>query len=249
MASSDAACCVPAPPSDHASSATGAAGKEERWRDLGVYVVNSTNTSAAAVILISDVFGWDTPLLRKLADKVSAAGYLVVVPDVLHDDPFKPAETGSPFAAFPAWLQKHEPLKAVPEIKQIIEILKGKSITSIGVAGFCWGAKVAVLLARQKDIKAAVLLHPSRVVTDDFKEIIAPIAILAAEIDQGTPPSLVKEFRAVLTKRPEIDSFVKIYPEVAHGWTIRYDRSDKKAVQQADEAHQDMLSWFWKYLK
>lgn len=42
---------------------------------------------------------------------------------------------------------------------------------------------------------------------------------------------------------------MKIYPGVEHGWTTRYDIEDEKAVQSAEEACQDMLNWFIKYIK
>ena len=47
----------------------------------------------------------------------------------------------------------------------------------------------------------------------------------------------------------QFDSFVKIYPGVAHGWTVRYNVEDESAVKSAEEAHLDMLNWFTKYVK
>ncbi|KAJ0035434.1 hypothetical protein Pint_24929 [Pistacia integerrima] len=41
-----------------------------------------------------------------------------------------------------------------------------------------------------------------------------------------------------------VDGFVKIFPKVSHGWTVRYDVEDAEAVNCADEAHQNMLDWF-----
>lgn len=47
----------------------------------------------------------------------------------------------------------------------------------------------------------------------------------------------------------QVDSFVKIFPNVSHGWTLRYDTEDPKAVKAAEEAHQILLNWFDKHLK
>ena len=47
----------------------------------------------------------------------------------------------------------------------------------------------------------------------------------------------------------QIDSFVKIFPGVAHGWTVRYKADDESAVKSAEESHLDMLNWFTKYVK
>ncbi|KAB1214181.1 hypothetical protein CJ030_MR5G027204 [Morella rubra] len=77
----------------------------------------------------------------------------------------------------------------------------------------------------------------------------APIAILGAEIDKLSPPELLKQFEEVLTAKPEVDGYAKIFPKVAHGWTVRYNVADEVAVQRAEEAHQHMLEWFAKYAK
>jgi len=47
----------------------------------------------------------------------------------------------------------------------------------------------------------------------------------------------------------QVDSFVKIFPNVSHGWTVRYDPKDPKAVKAAEKAHDIMIGWFDKYLK
>lgn len=46
----------------------------------------------------------------------------------------------------------------------------------------------------------------------------------------------------------QLKSFVKIFPGVEHGWTVRYDESDEHAVEEANEAHKLMIDWFAKYL-
>lgn len=47
----------------------------------------------------------------------------------------------------------------------------------------------------------------------------------------------------------QVDRFVKIFPKVAHGWTVRYNVEDESAVKAAEEAHQNLLEWFAKYVK
>jgi len=46
----------------------------------------------------------------------------------------------------------------------------------------------------------------------------------------------------------QFDGYVKIFPGVAYGWTIRYNVEDESAVKRAKEAHLDMLNWFTKYV-
>ncbi|KAH0739745.1 hypothetical protein KY290_038450 [Solanum tuberosum] len=102
-------------------------------------------------------------LCRKLADKVAAVGYYVMVPDFLYGDPYNPENTEKPILV---WLQSHGTDKGFEDAKQVIAALKDKGISAIGAAGFCWGGKVVVELAKSDNIQAAVLLHPSFVFVD-----------------------------------------------------------------------------------
>jgi dienelactone hydrolase len=82
--------------------------------------------------------GWMTPQLRKLADKAAAAGYLAIVPDYMHGDPFKPSPEGGR-AGFAEWIVKHHPEGGVEVTKEMVKIIKSKGISAVGLAGFCWG--------------------------------------------------------------------------------------------------------------
>ncbi|XP_042970261.1 endo-1,3;1,4-beta-D-glucanase-like isoform X2 [Carya illinoinensis] len=135
--------------------------------------------------------------------------------------------------------------KGFEEAKPVIEAVKSKGVSAVGAAGFCWGAKVVVQLAKYELIQAAVILHPYIVTVDDIKAVKVPVAVLGAEIDEMAPPELLKQFEQVLSTKPEVDSYVKIFPKVMHGWTTRYDDEDDGALKSAEEAHhEDLLQWF-----
>ncbi|KAH9765344.1 DLH domain-containing protein [Citrus sinensis] len=252
--------CCANPPTLNPNSG---AGHVEKLGGLNTYVTGSPDSKVAA-LLISDVFGYEAPNLRKLADKVAAAGFYVAVPDFFHGDPN--VDGGRPLQE---WIKDHGVDKGFEEAKPVIQALKCRGITATGAVGFCWGAKVAVQLAKREFIQAAVLLHPSFVTVDDIKGVEVPISVLGAEIDQFSPPALVKEFEEALTAKSEheiafcltsmygrhqisllqVDSFVKIFPKVAHGWSVRYNAEDEFAVKAAEEAHQNLLEWLTKYVK
>ncbi|KOM44361.1 hypothetical protein LR48_Vigan05g196600 [Vigna angularis] len=145
--------------------------------------------------------GFKAPLLRKIADKVADNGYYVLVPDFLHGDPYDPKNVSRPTRV---WLKDHEPGKSSEEAKSIIEALKRKNVSAVGVAGFCWGAKTVTNLAKTELIQASVLLHPSYIVVNDIRGVNVPIAILGAEHDSLSPPKLVKEFEEVLKAKPQV---------------------------------------------
>eukprot|EP00262_Sarcandra_glabra_P020716 TRINITY_DN83_c0_g1_i3.p1 TRINITY_DN83_c0_g1~~TRINITY_DN83_c0_g1_i3.p1 ORF type:complete len:255 (+),score=62.13 TRINITY_DN83_c0_g1_i3:47-766(+) len=239
MASSE---CCDNPPTLSSSSGSG---RVEQIGGIKAYTTGSLD-SKLAVVFISDIFGYEGPNVRKIADKVAAAGFFVVIPDFFHGDPYDPDNVEKPI---PVWLESHGPDKGYEDSKPIIAELKSKGITAIGAAGFCWGAKVVVELGKSGDIQAAVLLHPSFVTVDDIKEVKVPISILGAEIDKMSPPELLKEFEELLSTSGVVDHFVKIFPGVSHGWTVRYDVGNEHGLKSAEESHGDLLAWFTKYVK
>ncbi|KAI3995049.1 hypothetical protein MKX01_020821 [Papaver californicum] len=231
--------CCENPPDFSLSSGSGFV---EEIGGLESYISGSLD-SKLGILLVSDVFGFEAPNLRKLADKVASAGYYVIVPNFFHGDPFTPEKN------LMIWYQFHLAEDAAEEARPVMEALRSKGISVIGAAGICWGAKVLVELSKLDDLKAIVMLHPSLVTVDDIEEIKVPVSILGAEVDQMSPPELVKEFEEILSTKAEVDSFVKIFNGVRHGWTVRYNIKNEEAVKRAEEAHNDMLEWFFKYVR
>ncbi|KAL8242605.1 hypothetical protein R6Q59_012907 [Mikania micrantha] len=226
--------CCENPPG---TSSGGESGEIKQIASLKSYVSGNFD-SKLAVLLISDVYGYEAPKLRKIADKLASAGYYAVVPDFFFGDPFIPK------TQLPEWLKNHEPKMAVEFAKPVIHGLQEKGISKIGAAGLCWGE-----LAKDADIQVAALLHPTFVTLDDIKGVKVPVVILGAEFDKISPPELVKQFEAALQAKPEVDHFVKMFPGVSHGWTVRYRDEDVTAVKSAQEAHQDLVDWFGKCLQ
>ncbi|EEF45406.1 endo-1,3;1,4-beta-D-glucanase [Ricinus communis] len=234
--------CFENPPS---LTSTCGAGTVQEFGGLKIYVTGPPH-STLAIILISDIFGFEAPNLRKLADKVAAAGFFVLVPDFFYGDP---VDLNNPEFDRESWRKVHNADKGYEDAKQVIAALKCKGVSSISAAGFCWGGRVVVKLASSDDIKAAVVLHPGRLTVDDINEVKVPIAFLGAEFDHASPPEQLKQFGEVLSAKSEFDSFVKIFPGVSHGWSVRYNVEDESAVRSAEEAQSDMLNWFTKYVK
>ncbi|XP_019169042.1 PREDICTED: endo-1,3;1,4-beta-D-glucanase-like isoform X2 [Ipomoea nil] len=219
------------------------AGQVQQLGALNCYVSGPSH-SKLAVLLVSDVFGYEATNMRKLADKVGDAGFYVVVPDFFHGDPY--VENGA--KPIGVWLKDHAVDNVCNDAKVVIEDLKAGGVTKVGIGGVCSGGKAAVDLAKIPCVEATVLLHPAFVTLDDIQDVKVPISIIGAENDETTPAEVVKQFEIALQAKPEVDSLVKIFDGVTHGWTVRYDEDDKAAVKAAEEAHQDLLKWFVKHL-
>ncbi|BBN09261.1 carboxymethylenebutenolidase [Marchantia polymorpha subsp. ruderalis] len=225
-------------------------GKEEAIAELSVYV-NWPEAASRAIIFASDVHGWENPILRTIADKAAAAGFAAFVPDFFHGDPFVPRPGVGDMRYFPwvtEWLKLHTAEGSVEECRSLMTELKRRGITSFGLSGFCWGARLAMLLDGVEELQAIVLLHPSLLKVEAMNSVRAPLAILAAEFDSSTPVETIKMYEDVLDSRPEVQSFVKIYAGTEHGWTVAKPAGEA-ARRAADEAHHDMLEWYQKHFQ
>ncbi|OEL18389.1 Endo-1,3 1,4-beta-D-glucanase [Dichanthelium oligosanthes] len=198
--------------------------------------VTGAASSSHAIVLASDVFGFEAPLLRKIADNVSEAGYFVVVPDFFNGDYLDSSKN------LTEWLMLHSPVKAAQDAKPLFAALK-KEGKSIGVGGYCWGGKFSVEVAKTNDdVKVICISHPYSVTADDMKDVKCPIEILGGQYDSSTPPKLMYQF-------VHIPYYAKIFPGVAHGFACRYNTTDPFAVKTAKQALDLMIDWFDKYLK
>ncbi|KAH9682980.1 DLH domain-containing protein [Citrus sinensis] len=214
--------------------------KEPNAIELSLTEVDLCNTSTTGrFAYVTWVTCLNILLYRSVADKVAGAGFLVVAPDFFHGDAANPS---NPKYDKDTWRKNHTTDKGYEDAKPVIAALKEKGVSAVGAAGFCWGGKVAVKLASNQDVQAAVLLHPSNVTEDEIKVVKVPIAVLGAERDNGLPPAQMKRFDEILYAKPKFDHLVKTYPGVCHGWTVRYFVNDTFAVNSAAEAHEDMIN-------
>ncbi|GLT70975.1 hypothetical protein SLA2020_430210 [Shorea laevis] len=127
-------CCSHPPTLDPSSGA----GHVVHLGGLSSYVVGSAD-SKLAVLIISDVFGYEAPNLRKVADKVAAAGFYVVVPDFMHGDPYV---IDKPERPLPIWLKDHGTDTGFEEAKAVIEALKSEGVLQLGLQAIAGVARL-----------------------------------------------------------------------------------------------------------
>ncbi|GJM88511.1 hypothetical protein PR202_ga04582 [Eleusine coracana subsp. coracana] len=106
---------------------------------------------------------------------------------------------------------------------------EGKVIDSFG------GLKAYVV--GSDDCKAAVVL------VSDVYDFLHGDPYMPGKTDRSLPVSVW------VASHDPVSHFVKIFPGVRHGWSVRYRDHDTAALKNAEEALVDMMDWFHKNLK
>lgn len=164
-----------------------------------------------AVVIFTDVFGFELANVRLIADAFAASGLTCYVPDLCNgtamqadvwDPIILPSKPGTGILARVAgglkfavslpslisWMGKHGVKDTMPIIDSFLDGLKeSQSVTSIGILGYCWGGLYALLIGgvHTRDIIAAVATaHPSNAkIPGDFEALKKPALIHLSETD------------------------------------------------------------------
>ncbi|KAK4898892.1 hypothetical protein LTR27_003623 [Elasticomyces elasticus] len=169
-------------------------GREQDINGIPTYVAEPENgDKTKTVVFLVDIFGWQFPNVRLLADEYAAAGFTAYIPDVHEGDSIdisflqtvepqlpereklslvdKAASTAKVGATLGPWLATHREAVARPIIENFIDKVRYIPGTNkVGVIGFCWGGRYAITCAQKpfsgsesKGVNAAYACHPSLV--------------------------------------------------------------------------------------
>ncbi|OWK02317.1 CMBL [Cervus elaphus hippelaphus] len=99
----------------------GGLGHEVQVEHVKAYLTKCPVDAGKAVVVIQDIFGWQLPNTRYMADMIAGNGYTTIVPDFfVGQEPWHPS---GDWSTFPEWLKTRN----------------ARKIDKIGVVGFCWG--------------------------------------------------------------------------------------------------------------
>ncbi|KAF2446932.1 alpha/beta-hydrolase [Karstenula rhodostoma CBS 690.94] len=138
----------------------------------------------------------------------------------------------------------------------------------LGLAGFCWGGYPTVNLCAQaareggdeRLVDAAFAAHPSALsapdnIVDAVLKFKSPLSIAHAENDFNLKTPAVEEAEATLRQKAGEgegeDGYnyqFKTYKGVDHGFAVRAKPGDEAAARAADEAKEQAIQWFKKFL-
>ena len=153
---------------------------------------------------------------------LAVAGYVGLAPNIFH--------TLTPEAQTPEERRKasmgHSDSDALLDINSGLDYLRRQQFAnfdSIGVVGFCYGGKLAMMFAsRSREVDAVVPYHPGPVTDEDIARLKGPVMIHQGTADRALPKGQTEELEKRLKAR-KISTQVFWYDGADHGF-LAYTR-------------------------
>lgn len=216
------------------------------------------------VILYMDAGGL-RPVLSAVGERLAAAGFAVVVPDLYWRlGPFAPFD---PATVFGDPVERQRLMGMVHSVTQDTVVFDTRAVIAsleqdsrfrsdrVGVLGYCMGGRAAFVVASKlgQRIAASASIHPGGLVTDapDSPHLSAPnikaeVYVAAADEDGSFTLEQQQKLHDVL-KEAGVTFSVELYPGAKHGFAMKdfpvYDET-------ADERHwQRIVPLFQRHLR
>lgn len=227
----------------------GGMGHEVQVEHIKAYLTKPPMDTGKAVIVIQDIFGWQLPNTRYIADMIAGNGYTTILPDFfVGQEPWSPS---GDWSIFPEWVKSRNARKINKEVEAVLQYLKRHcGAQRIGVVGFCWGG-IAVhhIMTTYPEVKAGVCVYG---VVKDFGDIYSlknPTLFIFAENDSAIPLEHVSQLTQKLKEHCKVEYQIKTFSGQTHGFVHR-KREDCSAEDKPyiEEARRNLIEWLNKYL-
>ncbi|KAJ2716439.1 hypothetical protein H4R19_000650 [Coemansia spiralis] len=203
--------------------------------------VSGSKDAKRALLVNYDIFGMHANVVQ-LCDVLAAAGYYVVLPDLLGSKALTEADLGSAevFGAFikgaGSWAANKDKYAAVQGY------LRDSGITAVGVVGFCWGGKMVVeALAELDGLAGGAIVHPALIKDGDMATVKAPLFVLPSKDE----PDFAAEF-ATLEYKPFFAQCGMVrFDDMFHGFCgARGDWSQPEQAKRVNDAIALLVGFF-----
>eukprot|EP01112_Ceratiomyxa_fruticulosa_P023921 TRINITY_DN939_c0_g3_i1.p1 TRINITY_DN939_c0_g3~~TRINITY_DN939_c0_g3_i1.p1 ORF type:complete len:280 (-),score=62.23 TRINITY_DN939_c0_g3_i1:38-877(-) len=224
--------------------------------NIPVYIANPSQSEPvqnAAILIITDVFGWKTPNVRLTADCFAEqTGITTYVPDFFLNDSVStdtmPSFEGEGFiekakdtfkmlamlSSMAPWMYRQRYAVIMPRIDAVVGHLKSSGIDKLAVVGYCFGGWYTVELGkREGTVQAAIQVHPSMLKISDVENLKVPSQWHTAQDDPFFTPAFRKQCEEVLKKKGFLYEFFD-YAGRKHGFAMRGNLNDEKVKTDID---------------
>ena len=132
------------------------------------------------------------------------------------------------------WYWYHRQSITLPIVKSFFQILRNNEPTQkIGVAGFCWGGRYALLLGQKSFsdtplVDAVFAGHPSlTAIPTDVVAPIVPVSIAVASTDRVFSVKMAQETEK-LWKELKVKNEIVVYEGAKHGFCLRGNMNNEE---------------------
>ena len=225
---------------------------------MDVYVARSPSPAdpPRAVIVVQEAFGVNEHI-EDVTRRFAGAGYLAVAPHLFH-------RSGGGTIAYDDrdGMARHVAAVAdehtLDDLDAVLEWLRTEGIDDrrVGVVGFCFGGRVAFLVATRRSIGAAVGFYGGGIVharSDARPSLLpgvpamqTPWLGLFGDADESIPADDVEAIEAALASAP-VSTEVHVYANAGHAF-LNDTRPDRHVPEAAGEAWSRTLTWFDEHL-
>ncbi|NWS63662.1 CMBL Carboxymethylenebutenolidase, partial [Chunga burmeisteri] len=227
----------------------GGRGQEAQVEHIKVYICKPPASTDKAVIVIHDIFGWQLPNTRYIADMLVANGYIAICPDFFAGrEAWKPSDDWS---KFDDWLKTRDAGKINKEADAVLKYLKEQcGAKKLGVIGFCCsGIAVHHLMVTYAELKAGVSLYGLIKHSGDISNLLNPTCFLSLSFVKVWLVTQVILLEQKLKENCKVNYEVKIYPGQTHGFVhCRREDINPQDRPYIEEEGKNMISWLKKYI-
>lgn len=223
---------------------------------MGLFEAPPAGTAKGAVIVIMEAFGVNDHI-EEVTRRAADAGYYAVSPDLFH-------RVGGGTVGYDDYPRMFEMFRSVTDpgsladIDTVIEYLNGQGFVSerIGIIGFCWGGRLAFLVAARRSLGASVTFYGGSIVApggldfeplmDEATNLMVPWLGIFGDRDQSIPIEGVVQLTRDLDRANPVPHEVVRY-DADHGFHCDA-RPASYNVAAAADAWQRAIAWFDQYL-
>ncbi|KAM3841818.1 carboxymethylenebutenolidase homolog [Vipera latastei] len=224
-------------------------GQEVQIQNIKAYVCQPASDTNKAVILVHDIFGWQFPDTRYVADIIASNGYTTICPDFfLGKVPWTPNDHWQNFGD---WLKDRDPTKVDKTVDTVLNYLKEQyNAIKIGIVGFSWGGMAVhhVMLTNPK-LKAGVSLYEIIRDSETRYNLLNPTFFIFGEKDHTISLEQISLLEKKLTEYCTVNYKIKVYPGQVHGFAqCKPEDMKPEDVPYAEEARMDLIQWLNRYI-
>lgn len=225
----------------------------EIQNELHGYYAQAAARQAPGVIVLMEAFGLTTHI-RRACDRLAAAGFHALAPDIYHGRQFSYDSMDQAIAALRA-LGDAQVMEEIGASLDWLEAQPGVDGARLGVQGYCMGGRLAFLAGcrHAARLRAVVSFYGSGICPEGEKDrlgrtppiaegaaLAAPLLLVYGGADQGIPPAehaRLAQRLGGLGKR----YVLSVYPDAGHGFCCE-DRA-AYAPQAAEAAHAETMDF------